>query len=576
MLDFAGHVCRSSHGRFRAKCSKTNTHATLCDDDVFTRTSIDNLVIVCSMIMLIGYGGSFTASSLKGASLTRLFTKALNRNFWINTSTSRNASHDTSLAEPLPGLPHVIYPSPESTRDNETRVTVMKNGLRVASERRFGQYCVAGVAINSGSRYESSYPGGLTHFIEKTAFKSTHKYASRTEIFEKLAVAGGTLDCQGSRDLMIYAVSVVNDHLETAVDLLGEAVLRPNFTEEEVRETASMISFELEDIAMDPERKTILTEMVHEAAYGRSCLGYPKICPRENIDKITPSLMFNFLKHNHTPDRMVLAGVGIEHERLVDLAEKYFVDKQPTWATNPGIVAPTPTEPVRPKAVYTGGCKTIEADLSDVSLGPTPIPNLAHFLLGFEVCPHTDIDEFVIVCVMNMLMGGGGSFSAGGPGKGMFTRLFTNVLNRYHWINSSAAHNISYEDTGLFYIQSSSDPGSLKNLVDIVIHEYRNIVHGYMSEEELARAKKQLISMLWLNLEIRPIVFEDIARQVLATGHRRQPKQLIEKIESVTEDDIRRVARKMLRTNPTVACLGDLRKQPSFDEIKDSITRKYR
>lgn len=29
-----------------------------------------------------------------------------------------------------------------------------------------------------------------------------------------------------------------------------------------------------------------------------------------------------------------------------------------------------------------------------------------------------------------MMMGGGGSFSAGGPGKGMFTRLYLNVLNR--------------------------------------------------------------------------------------------------------------------------------------------------
>jgi hypothetical protein len=28
------------------------------------------------------------------------------------------------------------------------------------------------------------------------------------------------------------------------------------------------------------------------------------------------------------------------------------------------------------------------------------------------------------------MMGGGGSFSAGGPGKGMFSRLYLNVLNR--------------------------------------------------------------------------------------------------------------------------------------------------
>ena len=65
-----------------------------------------------------------------------------------------------------------------------------------------------------------------------------------------------------------------------------------------------------------------------------------------------------------------------------------------------------------------------------MSLGPTPIPELAHIVLGLESCPHKDEEDFVAFCVLNMMMGGGGSFSAGGPGKGMYTRLYTNVLNR--------------------------------------------------------------------------------------------------------------------------------------------------
>ena len=40
-------------------------------------------------------------------------------------------------------------------------------------------------------------------------------------------------------------------------------------------------------------------------------------------------------------------------------------------------------------------------------------------------------EDFVPFAVINMLMGGGGSFSAGGPGKGMFSRLYLNVLNRF-------------------------------------------------------------------------------------------------------------------------------------------------
>lgn len=472
-----------------------------------------------------------------------------------------------STSNPLNIVPNAI----DKTSKGETEVTVLKNGLRVASEPKVGHYCIAGVAIKSGSRLEACYPSGVTHFIERSAFKSTSKFSGREQILEHLSNIGGTIDCQGSRDLMVYAVSVVGKHLEAAVDLLGEAVLRPQFTHEEVTETANRISFELQDMSYDPERKVQLGEMIHAAAYGNRTLGLPKMCPEENLDKITPSLMFNYLRHNHTPDRMVIAGVGVEHERLVELAQKYFVDQPPIWLSNPSLASEEPATIERSKSLYTGGMLAIEADLSNVSLGPTPLPNLAHFQLGFEVSSHLDLDEFVVVCVMNMLMGGGGSFSAGGPGKGMFTRLFTNVLNRYHWVHSSTAQNSSYEDSGLFYIQSSSDPSQLKNLVDIVIHEFRNIAYGPMYKDELARAKKQLISMLWLNLEIRPIVFEDIARQVLSTGFRRQPKQLTEKIENVTEEDIKRVAAKMLTKAPTVACLGDLKNLPSYEYIKSKI-----
>ncbi|KAE8715224.1 hypothetical protein F3Y22_tig00110186pilonHSYRG00187 [Hibiscus syriacus] len=51
-----------------------------------------------------------------------------------------------------------------------------------------------------------------------------------------------------------------------------------------------------------------------------------------------------------------------------------------------------------------------------------------------------------------MLMGGGGSFSAGGPGKGMHSRLYLRVLNEYQQIHSFSAFNSIFNNTGLFGI----------------------------------------------------------------------------------------------------------------------------
>ena len=89
------------------------------------------------------------------------------------------------------------------------------------------------------------------------------------------------------------------------------------------------------------------------------------------------------------------------------------------------------------------------------------MPNLAHAVLGFESVSHADFENFVPTCVLASLMGGGGSFSAGGPGKGMYSRLYLNVLNRHHWIHHAQAMNVSYSDTGLFYMLASADPSAV-------------------------------------------------------------------------------------------------------------------
>ena len=38
--------------------------------------------------------------------------------------------------------------------------------------------------------------------------------------------------------------------------------------------------------------------------------------------------------------------------------------------------------------------------------------------------------------------------SVGGPGKGMHSRLYRNVLNQYHWVESATAFNTCYSDSG--------------------------------------------------------------------------------------------------------------------------------
>lgn len=447
-------------------------------------------------------------------------------------------------------------------------MTVLDNGITVASEEKYGQFCTVGVIIDSGSRYETAYPSGISHFLEKLAFNSTPSLSSKDEILQRLEKFGGICDCQSTRDTFLYAASVDSRGLDPTLDILGEVVLRPLFTEQEINYCQQAISFELEDVAMRPDQEPLLVEGIHAASYRDNTLGLPKICPEENLGKISRKILYTYLSTYHRPDRIVVAGVGVNHEELVESTQRHFVDKAPIW-TEEKLVS---VETDRSISQYTGGQVLTEKDLSSVSLGPTPMPDLGHVVIGLESVGHQHRD-FIPFCVLNMMMGGGGSFSAGGPGKGMYTRLYTNVLNRHYWMYGATAYNHAYSDSGIFCINASGPPNQLTELVQILVREFVAIT-GHISDSELNRAKTQLKSMLLMNLESRPVIFEDIARQVLAQGHRKRPEHFISLIDKVTKDDIHRIAQSMLASKPSLAAIGNLKKLPKFEEIQAGLQHK--
>lgn len=67
------------------------------------------------------------------------------------------------------------------------------------------------------------------------------------------------------------------------------------------------------------------------------------------MDKIDKGVLHSYLLNYYCPERMVLAGVGIEHEQLVECARKYLLNVKPVWGTSSGANVD------RSVAQYTGG-----------------------------------------------------------------------------------------------------------------------------------------------------------------------------------------------------------------------------
>ncbi|XP_059165431.1 mitochondrial-processing peptidase subunit alpha-like [Physella acuta] len=494
-----------------------------------------------------------------------------NKRFLSCTKPGEEDVTKVSLSKPLPGLPTPQFAT-ASCHAYDTHVTTLDNGLKIASENKFGQFCTVGVLLSSGSRYEATYPSGIAHFLEKMSFGTTPNFANKDVILQELEKVGGICDCQGSRDTLVYAASARTHGLDTVMNILSDVVLKPSYPDDQLEDARQAIRFEIEAMHMDPNPEQLLVEMIHAAAYKGNSLGLPRICPVENTNIITRPTLYSYMKEKHHPKNTVIAGVGVEHDKLVDLAQKYFVkEKRPIWLSE-GEEWTSHENETKCTSQYTGGVLQVEKDLSNVSLGPTPMPELAHIVFGLESCSHKDPD-FIAFCVLNMMLGGGGSFSAGGPGKGMYTRLYLNVLNRHIWIENATAYNHAYDDSGLFCIHASSHPSKLRDLVEVILREIV-FTASKPYQDELSRAKCQLQSMLMMNLEARPVVFEDIGRQVLSGSIRRTPQYYYDQIGSVTAQDIQRVASRMLKSKLSVAAYGSLSSLPAYEDMEAAVLSK--
>uniref|UniRef100_A0A804LVU2 Peptidase M16 N-terminal domain-containing protein n=1 Tax=Zea mays TaxID=4577 RepID=A0A804LVU2_MAIZE len=73
---------------------------------------------------------------------------------------------------PLPGLdlPPCL---PDNLSRSPTRITTLPNGLRVATEDVPGPSTCIGFFVDSGSIYESGETTGVSHLLERMAFKDT-------------------------------------------------------------------------------------------------------------------------------------------------------------------------------------------------------------------------------------------------------------------------------------------------------------------------------------------------------------------------------------------------------------------
>jgi len=444
---------------------------------------------------------------------------------------------DTEADLTIP-LENVDCPPPLFDGTTATQVTKLPNGLTVASSDLSLPATTIGVYVDTGSAYEKV--SGTSYMLQHMAFKASEKY-SHTSFVRTAERLGAVPSAVAGRENMVYQVETLKSSAGEAVDMLASTVLKPNFLPWEIEDAKGIAKAYLEE--HQKNHQLLLQELSHAAAYGASSpLGKPLMAAR-TLPHVDAAACEDFVKSQYQPSRMVLAAAGMDHEELVEIAKASPFGQ---------AAAGTPQTPV--KSDYIGGEYREHAD-----------EPLTHFALTFKGVGWNDKD-LVPLCVLNTMMGGGFSFSAGGPGKGMYTRLYQNILNQYATCHAASVFASFYGNSGLFGVYAAAPADHMGQIVPAIVKEMQNMGKN-ISDAELSRAKNQLTTALLFNLESRSILFEDIGRQVLTYGARKAPAELVSQIAAVTADDIARVAGAVLKTPPSVAVYGDTTSVPRYDLI---------
>ncbi|EGG11482.1 mitochondrial processing peptidase [Melampsora larici-populina 98AG31] len=489
--------------------------------------------------------------------------------------------------------------STSSSSQPITQTSILPNGIKVATESTPGHFIGIGVYIDAGSRYESHKLRGVTHLTDRMAFKSTQT-RTKDQIGQEIESLGGSFFASSGRDTIVYQATSYPNSINSVLSILSDTSLNPLLTKEELEIEKLSTEWEVNEINKNPEY--MIPEVLHEIAFPKNTLGLPLICPKDRISKISTDLLWEYRSWFYKPNRIVLAAVGVNHHEFLIYANEHFgkfngiqfdpstssssSTKNHNQTSNPINLSPinpltgkpleTFEELINAKPYYQGGEMRI----------PDEESKLAHLYIGFEA-PHIHDEDLYAIACAHIMLGGGSSFSAGGPGKGMYSRLYTRVLNPHPEVDFCQAFHHSYSDSGLFGIGMSVVPEFVDYVPEIIgeqlnliskpmIGSQRNQRNG-INQNELNRAKNQLRSTMMYGLESRVLQVEDLGRQIQSSGRKRPWNEIWKSIEALTIEDIHRVISKIIRPEqdgfsgePTIVATGQIGK---LGNVKERLNR---
>jgi len=424
-----------------------------------------------------------------------------------------------------------------------TKVSLLSNGIRVATEEWPGEIASVGVWVGAGSVFENEKNNGVAHFLEHMAFKGT---SNRTgaQLEKEIENMGAHLNAYTSREQTVYVAKAFKKDVNKSLDILSDIIQNSSFDKEMIERERSTILREIKEVENNNEE--VIFDYLHSGAFQGTSLGRPILGPVENVKSITRLDLVNYINTYYTPSNMVIAAAGgVKHEDVVAQAEKLF-SKIPASTTHSNI-----------REVHT------DFTGSEILIRNDDLPT-AQVAIGVEGVGWTHPDHFTMLLIQTLL--GNWDKTVGG-GANLSSRLCEIVANE-GLVHTLTTFQTCYGNTSLFGNTFVADPHHLEDTVYEVLNEWQRIANG-VNQNEVERAKNKLTASLLLTLDGSPGICENIGRQMLSVGRVLSPAEIFLRINDITVADVKRVAKAYLTdVSPAVVAIGPIKTFPDYNQLR--------
>jgi len=392
--------------------------------------------------------------------------------------------------------------------------TELPQGPRVISARLPGSRSVSIAAyVLAGSRLETVAEAGVAHFMEHITFKGTAAYPSSRAISEAVEGVGGSANAATDRESTVYWVRVPRRQAATAMEVIGELIVRPRLADADIDQERTVVVEEIRSYLDDPSEYAQI--LIQQAMFGDGPLGREICGDEDGIRALPASAIRDFWQTTYRPSNTVVAVAGdLEHDEAVELATTAFGSGDGVFPT----FGPAPDLPAGPR-VLTGKRDTSQAQLA------IAVPGIRR-----------DHPDSWNLSILNTILG-----------DGMSSRLFLGVREEKGLAYDVSSGIVEYADTGAVEISAGVDPVNLAAAIEAILAELARLTEETVSPEELKKAKAYLSGGLELRMDDTRHMASWVGGQEALHDRVLTLDEALEAVEAVDAGDLRRLGAELFR-----------------------------